>query len=579
MPFDPSPIRLHLDEDRDFRPPPMPPLFPAKPVEPIREERPIESSFWAFVEWAWPIMRPGLIITDPQYLEAICLHLEVITDPSLLARRIGWQGSPEDLRIRHLLLAIEPRSGKSDILAMWAAWEWGPRRMPWLRHLVGIHRTDALEECHEALMRLILSQQYQELYGDVVQRGRLWSWDRLNLSAGGGRQLVSKRMTIQGLPAHRLIPDDLIGDLEVDRLSARRRAMRFLNGSFRSRGLEKLATPTVVTHQRLHPDDPIGRLEAEEGLASKRHEDTGYKGTWDRLVFQTEFAGPVSDTALTRAMLWRDGRRQGQPLRAAWTDEMLARAKRRPEIWWPQHQQAPRSGQDAIWKRHWWRFWHYPGQPRFPVTVRLPDGTERDVPCEPLPKRFERQIQSWDLAFGKTATSSKVAGSVWGQTGSSFYWLHCRAERRTFLESLQAIIETSAEWPQTSKKLIEAKANGVAAEDMLRSKIPGIELVEPQGSKAARAGVAADYLSAGNCWLPHPSIAPWVGDFLDFMDTWTGEDIEGTDELDTASQAIIWLAKHANRGHDQFEIADLSPWRQGPKQQNFEDDTDRPWDR
>lgn len=554
MSFDPPLIAIRLKRDRlpQLR---LEPLFPAAPPVPIHEETDLERSFWAFVRWAWPVMRPQIsTIQDPDYVEGICLHLQQITDPVSV-------GLPADQGNRHLLISMEPRSGKSDILAMWAAWEWGPKRMPWLRHLVSVHRIDALEETHEALMRLLLSAAYQERWGGIAQRGRLWSWDRLNLTAGGGRQLVSKRMTIQGLPAHRLVCDDLIGDLEVDRPDARRKAMRFFNGSFRSRGLEKLATPTVVTHQRLHVDDPIGRLEVEEGLRSHQNEHTGYPGTWDKLVYQTEYAGPVSNTALTRAGIWRDCRTIGQTLRASWTPDLLARAKGRPEIWWPQHQQAPRSGHDAIWKRWWWKFWHYPDQPRHPVTVRLPDGTEKDIPCIPLPVRFDRQIQSWDLAFKATATSSKVAGAVWGQQGARFFWLHARVAKLDILGSIQAIQEMSAAWPGAAAKLIEDKANGPAVEQLMKERLPGIQMITPQGSKAQRAGAAAAYLEAGNAYLPHPSLAPWVVDFLDWADQWTGASDEGTDLLDTASQAIHYMGRHQNRTADTFALSDPSPWR------------------
>jgi len=563
--FNPAPLQAPIEPDEAVFAWTLSPLRPAQPVVMPPTADPFDRDLWAYVQWAWPIMRPGLTISDPDYLRAICLHLQQITDPA----SVGL--TPEKAN-RHLLMGIEPRSGKSDLLALWASWEWGPKRMPWLRHLVAIHRTDALEECHEALIRLVLGSEYQERYGQHVQKGRLWSWDRLNLMAGGGRQLVSKRMTIQGLPAHRLICDDIIGDLEVDRADARRKTMRFLNGSFRSRGLEKLATPTVVTHQGLHIDDPIRRLEREEGLRSHIDPDTGYTGTWDRLLFQTEYTGPVSDTALTRAGLWQDRRERGQYLRRSWTDEMIARAKRRPEVWWPQHQQAPRSGHDAIWKRWWWKFWHFPGQPRHPVLVRLPDGTEREIPCEPLPKQLDRQIQSWDLAFKATATSSAVAGSVWGQKGSQMYWLHARQAKLDILGSISAIVETSSAWPETTAKLVEDKANGPAVETLLKGKVPGITMIQPQGSKAQRAGAAADLLEAGNVYLPHPSLAPWVSDWLDWCDQWTGASDSGTDLLDTASQAILWLSKHAAQQGDAFVLTEPDGWHAQPTRNRWEDE-------
>lgn len=564
--FDPRPIVISgLDDEQES------PIWELSQLESDRDEDseytdPFKDDFFEYVCWAWPIMRPGLVLTDPEYIEGICLHLQQISAPESL-------GIPKDKANRHLLMGIEPRSGKSDILALWASWEWGPRRQPWLRHLVSTHRTEALEESQSALMQFILSSRYQERWGGHARKGVLWSWERINLSAGGGRQLVSKRMAIQGLPAHRLICDDLIGDLEIDRFEARQKAMRFFNGSFRSRGIEKLATPTVVTHQGLHVDDPIRRLEREEGLKSQTIPETGYAGVWDKLLFSTEYMGPVSDTALTRAGIWQDQREHGEFLRKSWTPEMVTRAKRRPEIWWPQHQQMPRSGHDAIWKRWWWKFWHYPGQPRHPVTVRMPDGTEREIPCEQLPKSWDRQIQSWDLAFKASATSSAVAGSVWGQVGSRMYWLHARQAKLDILGSVAAILEMSKMWPETSAKLVEDKANGPAVETLLKSRVPGIILLTPQGSKAQRAGAAADYLEPGNVYLPHPSLAPWVSEFLDWADQWNGSNDSGTDLLDTASQAILWMAKRSALAGDTFALTDLDGWHAKPVERMWKDET------
>jgi predicted phage terminase large subunit-like protein len=510
-------------------------------------------------------------IKNPQYIRGMAYHLQAITDPASLASILGYKGNPEDLRIRHLLEEIEPRTGKSDLKALWAAWEWGPRRMTWCRHLVGSHKAKALQESSEALMRLIRSNEYQARFPWVRPDRNSWNWQRLGIEGGGGRELVAYREGIQGMPGHRLVADDLIARKDVDSAAIRRRASAWFDADFRSRGIEKSDTPTVLSGQRVHQLDPIGTVIATDGLRSQRLDDIGYSGLWDRLTFQTEYTGPIADTALTRARVWADSRKQGEPIREEWTQETMARQKRKTSIWWSQHQQQPRSGQDSIWKRWWWKFWHYSGEPRHPVLVRLPDGTEREIPCEPLPKQLDRQIQSWDLAFKATATSSAVAGSVWGQKGSAMYWLHARQAKLDILGSISAIVETSSAWPETTAKLVEDKANGPAVEALLKGKVPGLLMIQPQGSKAQRAGAASDLLEAGNVYLPHPSLAPWVSDWLDWCDQWTGASDSGTDLLDTASQALLWLSKHASQVNDRFELSELDPWHALPKGSRWED--------
>lgn len=68
--------------------------------------------------------------------------------------------------------------------------------------------------------------------------------------------------------------------------------------------------------------------------------------------------------------------------------------------------------------------------------------------------------------------------------------------------------------PNVSAKYIEDKANSPAIISSLRDEIPGIIAVSVEGSKEARAESSTSRVEAGNWFLPHPHIAPWVDDFL-----------------------------------------------------------------
>jgi hypothetical protein len=87
-------------------------------------------------------------------------------------------------------------------------------------------------------------------------------------------------------------------------------------------------------------------------------------------------------------------------------------------------------------------------------------------------------------------------------------------ERLSFTETVKAILALSAKWPGSYIKLMEAKANGPAIYDFLRSKVFGLVLVQVDGrhgSKLARAeAVSMVQKEAQRAWLPHPSLAPWV---------------------------------------------------------------------
>src|SRR5262249_5038493 len=63
--------------------------------------------------------------------------------------------------------------------------------------------------------------------------------------------------------------------------------------------------------------------------------------------------------------------------------------------------------------------------------------------------------------------------------------------------------------------------------------------VKPEGGKEARAAVIQPYAEAGNIYLPDPSIALWVEDYMaEFQNFPKGAH---DDQIDATSQAIVWL--------------------------------------
>jgi predicted phage terminase large subunit-like protein len=91
--------------------------------------------------------------------------------------------------------------------------------------------------------------------------------------------------------------------------------------------------------------------------------------------------------------------------------------------------------------------------------------------------------------------------------GANVYLLDQVRKRLSFTDTLTAFTAMAARWPQSSKKLVESAANGVAVIDSLKGKIPGIIAVTPKESKYARANAVAPFLEAGNVFLPAPDIA------------------------------------------------------------------------
>lgn len=107
------------------------------------------ESLAAFARRAWPVLEPATPLKWGWALDAICAHLEAVTDG----------------RIRRLLMNVPPGSMKSMLTSViWPAWEWGPKGMPQMRYLGTAHKQDLAVRDNMKCRRLIQSDWYQRLW-------------------------------------------------------------------------------------------------------------------------------------------------------------------------------------------------------------------------------------------------------------------------------------------------------------------------------------------------------------------------------------------------------------------------------
>jgi predicted phage terminase large subunit-like protein len=130
-----------------------------------------------------------------------------------------------------------------------------------------------------------------------------------------------------------------------------------------------------------------------------------------------------------------------------------------------------------------------------------------------LPDRVDTIVVSWDMSFKDTTDSSYVAGQVWGFLGADAFLLDLVRVRATFTQSLSLVLRMDRRWPQANVTLVEDKANGTAIVNALKSQVPGLIGVPPEGGKIARGNAVAPKVEAGNVHVP--AHAPWVEAFLD----------------------------------------------------------------
>lgn len=181
--------------------------------------------------------------------------------------------------------------------------------------------------------------------------------------------------------------------------------------------------------------------------------------------------------------------------------------------------QKPMPDGGAIFRQEWIRHW-------------LPKD---------LPKRWDRVVQSWDMAFKDKEDSDFVVGQVWGVNGANAFLLDQVRGRLSFTATLKAVIDLSKKWPAARLKMIEDKANGPAVMNALKDVVPGFRPIEPYGSKVARAHAITAMWESGNVLIPHPSIVPWVAEFTDELLNFPV--CRNDDQIDAMTQALDEIHK------------------------------------
>ena len=153
-----------------------------------------------------------------------------------------------------------------------------------------------------------------------------------------------------------------------------------------------------------------------------------------------------------------------------------------------------------------------------------------------LPTKFDKVIASWDCTFKDTDGTDFVVGQVWGKKGADSYLLDQIRARLSFTDTVLNVILLRDRWKATREILIEDKANGPAVIDVLKKRVPGIIPIEPDGSKIARAHAITSFWEAGNIYLPHPDIAPWIKEFVSELTAFPAGAHD--DQVDAMTQAI-----------------------------------------
>jgi predicted phage terminase large subunit-like protein len=426
-------------------------------------------------------------------------------------------------QIRNLLINVPPRHMKSLLVSVfWPAWEW--IRWPERRWLYSSYAASLSIRDSVNCRRLIESRWYQRRWGHVFSlTSDQNTKGRFDNNRTGYRLTTSVGGAVTGEGGDRIVCDDAHNVQEAESDSIRKSTVDWFDIVMSTRVNDPRTAAKVVVMQRCHQQDLSGHLLEQGG--------------WEHLCLPAEYEGPPCATVIGWAdprtepgvLLWpeRFGRTEIDDLKRSLGSYAAA----------GQLQQRPSPAGGGVFKRHWFRYWQPRGMDLPPVVVRLPDGAQQAIPAIDAPRYVDERIQSWDCAFKDLETSDYVVGQVWDRLGSVYMLGDQIRGRLDFPATVEAVRELSARWPRTMAKLIEDKANGSAVIQMLAREIPGILPVNPEGGKVARAAAVSPLIEAGNVYLPHPSYAPWVTDFIEECAAFPNGAHD--DQVDAMTQALL----------------------------------------
>lgn len=448
-------------------------------LEREREELPYD--FAGFIAAGWHVLNPDVPYHHNWHIDAICEHLEAVSDGEILRLQI-W---------------VPPGSMKTGTVSIfWHPWEWTLR--PWLRYWSASYETRLAGRMSAASRTLIMSKWYQERWGHMFEFTREGEHYYGN-NRGGTRLATAPRSTGTGEHGHRIIVDDPI---KADAADATSRvtldeANNWWDGTLSTRGISiGFKHARVIVMQRLHMDDLAGHVLEQEDWTVLSLPELYWKHNpyaWRKERMHPQIAKRLKDTPLAKG----DPRKEGELLWPAHRDakesEVLARTMTSHRAS-GQLQQWPTPREGEILKIDWWRFY----DPRIRAQERWAELG-----------RFDQVVISVDTPLKDKESSDNVAVQCWGVKGADRYLLDLQCEKMNYGKAKRTIREMALwarkNWRSSYQSiLIENAGYGVELIVDLKRELTGVQKVSPavEGNKETRAESASDALESGNYFLP-----------------------------------------------------------------------------
>ncbi|MGD9276311.1 MAG: phage terminase large subunit [Candidatus Pacearchaeota archaeon] len=458
----------------------------------------LEDSFYEFYKEAWCVLHDKSIpLIKIPLVKILCDHLQTLYD---------WHaGKITDITFNRIAIAVPPGLSKSlSVCVAFPAWVW--TKEPSAKFMSGSYNESFATRDARRTRDLIKSEWYQYLWGDVFKiKDDQDSKKYYENDCGGERLAFGTRGTFTGIRCDFALFDDPL-KIQDAYSKLEREKIGKLVGNAHTRFKNPQTGVIVVIQQRLHVDDPIGRL------LNKKNEK------WDYLCMPME----CDPSIRCKTQIFEDKRKDGECLwPERFTKDFLKAEKESmgSRDYNAQIQQHPESESGSIIHREWFRYY-------------------KELPAE---RKF--RIQAYDTAFKIKKTSDYSSCITIDYIPPYFYIVGYWREKVEMPELKRKIQNLYAKY-NPDQDILEDKASAPSAVQELKryTTIP-FKLINPQGNKESRCYAVSPTFEAGKILFPdvsfYPEAAEWLIDFEDHLVRFPSETHD--DDVDALTLGIIYL--------------------------------------
>jgi len=445
-------------------------------------------SLASFVREAWHVLEPGQPYIHGWHVDAICEHLEAITDGELT----------------RLLINIPPGTMKSTLTSVfWPAWEWGPKGLPHIRMIGASHEQGLAVRDTRKMRNLISSQWFQERWPIAMTSDQNQKTFYENSSTGWRQACAVASMT--GKRGDRVVWDDPHSVEAALSIAHRETALRVFQETLPTRLNNPDSSAIVIVMQRLHESDVSGFILGD---------DYGYDHLCLPMEFEPErrcttslgFTDPRTEDGellfperFSRTTVDRDKKIMGSMA-------VAGQFQQRP---------APRGGGFFEW--------------------------EKLEIVEAAPKKLLQFVRYWDKA-GTNGAGAYTAGVLMAKDREGVFYVLDVVRGQWSAPKREKVIKQTAQTDGVKVKVWVEQEPGSGGKESAESTVKGLAgfrayAERATGDKALRAEPYSVQVEAGNVKVV---AGAWNKDFIDEHKTFPVGKYK--DQIDAASGAFNKLA-------------------------------------